>query len=273
MFDSLGSRLVERHRRKPDSERDRIKHRILELQIGRFAWLVDLPAEIFFGADLKMLATIYATDKWNRHWFAQHYQDLLCRIRRKRIGVLEIGVGGEENPRKGGNSLRMWRAYFPNGRIFGIDIYDKTPHDRGRIRTFHGSQADPQFLDRVVGEIGKVDVIIDDGSHINSHMIFTFQHLFPYLAAGGIYALEDTQTSYWNEYGGNETARNDPATAMAFFKSLTDGLNWSEFRNSYTPNYFDLNIESIAFYHNLIVIKKTPNGEVRQPEEKTACGA
>ena len=257
MFDGLRMFLVERHRRRSGAEKDRFHAHLLEFQIGPFAWLIDLPAQLFFGADLKMLATIYGTDKWNHHWLAQHYQDLLCRIRRKRINFLEIGVGGNANPRDGGRSLRMWRAYFPKGRIYGIDINDKRPHDRGRIRTFKGSQADAQFLDAVVHEIGKIDVILDDGSHLNSHMIFTFQHLFPHLAAGGIYIVEDTQTSYWpGFFEGNETDRNDPATAMGYFKSLTDGLNWREFKNSYTPNYFDLNIESIAFYHNLIVIKK-----------------
>ncbi|MGA3131732.1 MAG: hypothetical protein ABSD59_13080 [Terracidiphilus sp.] len=212
-----------------------------------------------------MLATIYGTDKWNHHRLVQHYEDLFSRIRRKRINFLEIGVGGGENPRDGGRSLRMWRAYFPQGRIYGIDINDKRPHDRGRIKTFHGSQADQQFLDGVVREIGRIDVILDDGSHINSHMIFSFQRLFPRLAAGGYYIVEDAQTSYWpGFFEGNENDRNDPATAMGYFKVLTDGLNWREFKNSYTPNYFDLNIESVAFYHNLIVIKKSSNGEVRE---------
>ena len=271
MFDSLRTLIVERHRRRPDAERERIKHRLLEFQMGRFGWLIDLPSEVFFGADLKVLATIYGTDKWNRHWYAQHYEDLFNKIRRKRINLLEIGIGGDENPRKGGNSLRMWRAYFPKGRIFGIDICDKSAHDRGRIKTFCGSQADPEFLDSVMREIGEVDVIIDDGSHINSHMIFTFQHLFPHLAAGGYYIVEDTQTSYWpGSFGGNETDRNDPATAMGYFKSLTDGLNWREFKNSHTPNYFDLNIESIAFYHNLIAIKKRLSEEPRRPLDQAA---
>ena len=154
----------------------------------------------------------------------------------------------------------MWRAYFPKGRIYGIDIHDKRPHDGRRIRTFRGSQADPQFLDSVIREIGRVDVILDDGSHLNSHVIFTFQHLFPHLAPGGIYIAEDIQTSYWpGFYEGNETDRNDAATIMGYFKSLADGLNWREFRNRYIPNYFDLNVESIGFYHNLVVIKKRLN--------------
>jgi hypothetical protein len=37
-----------------------------------------------------MLATIYMSDKWNYLWYAQHYEDLLRKVRRKRMNVLEI---------------------------------------------------------------------------------------------------------------------------------------------------------------------------------------
>lgn len=261
MASSFERQLIGLFRGKSAADKERIKNRYQEMQIGRFAWLIDVPAELFFGRNLKMLATIYRTDKWNQHWYVQHYEQLFRKMRRRYITLLEIGIGGEANPRKGGNSLRMWRAYFPKGRIFGVDIYDKTPHDRGRIRTFRGSQADAEFLDSVVRQIGKIDVIIDDGSHINDHVIFTFQRLFPHLSNGGIYVVEDTQTSYWSEYGGNEADRNDPTTAVGYFKSLVDGLNWEEVRDGDEPDYFDLNIQSIAFHHNLVILQKGVNRE------------
>ncbi|WP_138774321.1 class I SAM-dependent methyltransferase [Desulfohalovibrio reitneri] len=106
----------------------------------------------------------------------------------------------------GGSSLRMWRTYFPKARVYGIDIHDKKSHDERRIKTFKGSQVDGDFLDRVIDEIGRPDIIIDDGSHINSHIIGSFEHLFPKMKEGGIYAVEDQQTSYWPEhYGGWST--------------------------------------------------------------------
>jgi hypothetical protein len=248
-------------RKKSYEEQHRLRDRVLAFQIGPFGWLLNLPCALFFGRNLRMLATIYMTDKWNYHWFAQHYEDLLRQDRRKRINLLEIGIGGDEDPRKGGNSLRMWGDYLPNGQIFGIDIIDKSPHDRGRIKTFRGSQADPIFLDKVIRAIGKIDVIIDDGSHRNEHILFTFQYLFPHLSDGGLYVVEDVQTSYWPEYGGNEVDRNDSNTAMGYFKSLTDGLNWEEIRGDYNPTCLDQNIKSIAFYHNMIAIKKGSNRE------------
>ncbi len=257
----LTGRLVRYVRKKPRVEQLRLRDQVQVFQMGPFGWLMNVPCALLFGRNLRMLATIYMTDKWNYHWFAQHYEDLLKKDRRKKLNLLEIGIGGDENPRKGGNSLRMWADYLPNARIFGIDIFDKSPHDRGRIKTFRGSQADPVFLDNAVSEIGKLDVIIDDGSHTNEHILFTFQYLFPKLAEGGLYIVEDIQTSYWSEYGGNETDRNDPSTAMGYFKFLTDGLNWEEFRGDYEATYFDQHIKSIAFYHNMIVIKKGDNRE------------
>jgi hypothetical protein len=220
-------------------------------------WLVDAVA-FLFRRNLKILATIYGSDKWNFHWYAQHYEQCLASIRRKRLNLLEIGIGGYADPKAGGSSLRMWRAYLPHAHVYGIDIYDKTAHNERRITTFAGSQIDTGFLDSVVEKIGRIDLIVDDGSHINAHVIATFRHLFPHLADGGLYIVEDIETSYWPS-DGNVTDRNDPQTSMGFFKSLVDGLNHEEFHHVYEPTYFDLNIKSIFFYHNLVIINKSKN--------------
>jgi len=248
-------------RKKPKEEQHRLRDRVFAFQTGPFGWLANIPCRFLFGGNLKMLATIYMTDKWNYHWYVQHYEEHLKQNRRKQINLLEIGIGGYDNPRMGGNSLRMWSDFLPNGRVFGVDIFDKSSHDRKRIKTFRGSQVDSAFLDMVVREIGRIDVIIDDGSHINEHILFTFQYLFPHLADGGVYIVEDAHTSYWSEFGGNEVDRNDPTTAMGYFKSLVDGLDWEEFRGNYNPTYLDQNIKSVAFYHNLIIVRKGANRE------------
>ncbi len=41
-----------------------------------------------------------------------------------------------------------------------------------------------------------VDIIIDDGSHMNEHMIKSFKILFPLLNQGGYYAIEDMHHAY-----------------------------------------------------------------------------
>ncbi len=216
----------------------------------------NLASAIHFD-DLNKLATIHKTDKWNLHWYTQHYQKHFEHLKNKKINLLEIGVGGDEDTQKGGNSVRMWKAFFPYANIFALDLHDKSKHNEKRIKIFQGDQSDVTFLQNVVKQIGEVDIIIDDGSHINEHVLVTFKTLFPLLKKGGIYVIEDTQTSYWPNYGGHLSDFNHPDTMLTFFKSLTDSLNHKDFRiPNYQPSYHDLNITSMHFYRNLVVIYK-----------------
>ena len=207
------------------------------------------------------LATRYKADKWNLHWYAQHYDTYFQKFRDKKINLLEIGVGGYADTKAGGESLRMWKAYFPNAMIHGIDIYDKKSLEEDRIKVFQGSQDDAAFLTDAFNKIGSLDIIVDDGSHVNSHIITSFNTLFPLLNAGGIYAIEDIQTSYWPKYGGSSYLYDDTKTVMKYFKRLVDGLNYVEYQRPHEPTYYDKNIFAIHFYHNLIVIHKNKNDE------------
>lgn len=221
---------------------------------------------LLYKNDLAKLAVAFGTDKEGDHHYAKHYQRHFEPLRHKKLNILEIGIGEGENPKGGGTSLRMWKVFFPNSRIFGVDIYDKSYHDDHRIKTFKGSQVDEIFLKEVVREIGTVDIIIDDGSHLNEHMIKTFKILFPFLSSNGIYVMEDLQTSYWETFAGQrwDGSKNlaAPHTSMNFLKSLIDGLNHEEFmQDDYAPGYFDRHIVSIHFYHNLAFIYKGLNNE------------
>lgn len=209
--------------------------------------------------DLRRLADICGSDKWGPHKYAVHYQRHLTHLKQRRFNLLEIGVGGHEAPDQGGASLRMWKAFFPNANIYGIDIFDKSALEESRIRIFRGSQADPDFLRRVIADIGSVQVIIDDGSHVNEHVLTSFQTLFPLLSDGGIYAIEDLQTAYWPAFGGSNDA-GAAGTSMAMLKQLVDGLNWEEFLDR-APGPFDRQIVSLCFYHNLAFIQRGPNDE------------
>ena len=151
----------------------------------------------------------------------------------------------------------MWRTYFPRSRIYGIDVYDKSPHNERRIKTFMGSQVDEQFLAEVAQTVGRLDIVIDDGSHLNQHVLRTFELLFPRLSQDGIYVIEDTQTSYWCTYGGSSTELDRVDTVMGFLKTLVDGVNYEEFEaEHYGPSYYEQNIVAIHFYHNLGSFKK-----------------
>jgi hypothetical protein len=217
--------------------------------------------KLFCRDDLKKLSLLYGTDKWGIHYYAQHYETHFRHLRNKKLNILEIGIGGYNDTEGGGGSLRAWRTFFPNSTIYGLDIYDKKFHEEKRIKTFICSQDDPVSLKEVATKIGNIDIIIDDGSHINSHVIKTFHTLFPLLNQNGIYIVEDTQTSYREEIGGNSQDFNLNTTSMGFFKSLVDGINYEEYPGDYQPNYYDKNIIAIHFYHNMVFISKGENNE------------
>jgi hypothetical protein len=214
------------------------------------------------GSDLTKLARFFGSDKAAGHHYTQHYEAHFRTLRLRKLTLLEIGIGGNEHPEAGGASLRMWRAYFPNAQIVGIDIHDKIAHEGRRIRTFRGSQADPAFLQEVVRQVGAPDIVIDDGSHRSEHVIASFKTLFPLMRPGGLYACEDTQTSYWPEAGGSSGDPDSVGTSIGFFKSLIHGLNHVEYAlPTYVPTELDKTITAIHFYHNLVFVKKGFNDE------------
>jgi demethylmacrocin O-methyltransferase len=217
----------------------------------------------WYRDDLTRLAVLYGTDKWGTHWYTPHYDRYFRPMKSRRLNVLEIGVGGYESPEAGGRSLRMWKAYFRKSQIVGIDLYDKSYFSEHRIDVRQCDQTDKDSLIRLCEEYGGFDIVIDDGSHINEHVVQSFEVLFPLLREGGIYVAEDIQTAYWPSYGGGI---NGPRTSMKYFKDLADGLNHMEYPiPDYRPTYYDQNIVEISFFHNLVFIRKGKN------DEKTNC--
>ncbi|MEV5568130.1 class I SAM-dependent methyltransferase, partial [Streptomyces sp. NPDC052196] len=200
---------------------------------------------------VRELAMRARSDKWGENWFAAHYEKHFEKYRDQRVKVLEIGVGGFEAPDAGGESLRLWKSYFHRGLIYGMDIFDKSPLTRPRMRTVQGDQSSPASLTAVARSIGDLDVIIDDGSHISEHTITSFRALFPLLKPGGIYVVEDVQTSYWPGWNGNRQDFTDQATWIGFVKSLVDGLHHQDQldEKARTGSEIDRSVVGIHLYH------------------------
>lgn len=242
-----------------------LKQRLTIKQKEALKRMVENILSLFISNNLTALAKLYGTDKAGSHYYTPHYMTHLTKFKNRKIKLLEIGVGGYADPMSGGNSLRMWKKYFSFGSIFAIDIYDKSLLQEKRIKIYQGSQIDKEFLGKITDEIstgGGIDIIIDDGSHLNEHIVETFKILFPKLNDGGIYIVEDLQTSYWDDFGGDSKDLKNQKTAMNFFKNLTDCLNHQEIPDeNYKETYFDKKIVSIHFYHNLVFIYKGDNEE------------
>ena len=188
--------------------------------------------------------------KW-KHYFPV-YEKHFGLIRNKPIKILEIGV-------LNGGSLEMWRYYFPEATIVGIDIDPNCKqHEQEGINIRVGDQTDEKFLQSLIDEFGDFDLIIDDGSHHVNHVNKTFQFLFSKLANDGIYFIEDTHAAYWSSHGGSITA---PESINNVAKEMIDSINADHARGQKQPDYFTKNIRCMSVYDSIIVFDKGDVGE------------
>lgn len=199
----------------------------------------------------------YQTDKNTDHNYLDKYDKYFNKFKDQKINLLEIGIFH-------GGSLEMWRDYFKNGTIFGLDI-DKKKLDLGdRVKIYQGAQENINDLKKIINDAKSFDLIIDDGSHMNQHQIKSFEILFPYLNHGGYYVVEDIQSSYMLRYGGDGFYIYNNKNAINYFLNLVHKINYKEIENpfsNFSQDYYANNITDIHFYHNLIFIKKDKNLE------------
>jgi hypothetical protein len=195
-------------------------------------------ARIFFAHDGRVVNKwLHYLDVYDRH---------LSRFRDTDVRVLEIGVYM-------GGSLQILRKYLgAAATIFGIDI---NPECASRVdepnKVRIGSQDDEAFLSKVVEELGGVDVIIDDGSHIAGHQRTSFSVLFPLLSNDGIYILEDLHTAYWP--GLYRGGLKRPGTAIEMLKEMIDDMHRSYHRQN-RPSHGDLG--GLHVYDSIAVVEK-----------------
>jgi hypothetical protein len=222
------------------------------------------PFIAIFPFRLDMILRICGSDKEDNrpdrgHHYGMTYHMLFRNLKYSRLSLLEIGVGGaDQSP--GGESLLAWRCFFPFSKIVGCDNRDKRYLAGGKIQVHVVDQSSEVDLARIASDEGPFDIIIDDGSHVNFHQILTFKKLFNNLKEFGIYIVEDTQTSYWPEFGGKRIDQQDISTCMGYFLELANYLNYPEFPNNEGISLDMLNlskqVKSIHFHHNLIVVNK-----------------
>jgi hypothetical protein len=189
--------------------------------------------------------------KWTH--YLPIYDRHLSRYRKRPLRLLEIGVSA-------GGSLHLWREYFGDDAvIYGIDIdpgCSQFNGQDGQVRI--GSQSDPTFLRAVVSEMGGVDVVIDDGSHIASHQRITLDALFPLLNPDGVYICEDLHTAYWPTYEG---AYGKSSNFIEVGKRIVDDIH-TDFHSRKARIIADAarTVDGVHFYNSMVVIEKRPCG-------------
>ena len=124
------------------------------------------------------------------------YDDLLKDYIGKKIIFVEVGV-------LNGGSLFMWRDYFgPAARIIGIDLNPAAKKfENDGFEIFIGDQEKPEFWNNFFKQVGKIDILLDDGGHTNNQQIITTQNSIENINDGGLLIIEDTHASYMKEFG------------------------------------------------------------------------
>lgn len=211
------------------------------------------------------LAIHYGTDKASTsHNYTAQYEVYFAPLRYEPIVVLEFGIGGHENPRLGGASLRTWAHYFPKATVIGIDNEAKEldfTEFNGRIHPVLGSQDDAALIDRLADEYGPFDIVIDDASHLSSKTIAALEAAWPHIKPGGFYVCEDTHMAYHDWYYGPDEANENPdqpradgsPTIMQYLRRMTDDVNRGLFPPQYWRGY---SLEWAHFYFNITFLKK-----------------
>ncbi len=210
------------------------------------------------------------SDKWENYLDIYEAEFARFRQRTAPVAMLEIGV-------QDGGSLEIWQKAMPAGsRITGIDVDPRVASLRYApgIEVLVGDGTDPSALQAMLRE-RQFDVVIDDGSHQSRDVIATFEAIFPRLHPGGLYVIEDTACSYWDEYGGGLRRQG---ASVEWLKRLVDAIHADSWRRA-APDMLDLNlrdtyaayVERVAFFEGITTVSKRRIPK-RSPWRRTMTG-
>ena len=153
------------------------------------------------------------TDKESNHSYGDAYENLFIdpADREDVRLMMEIGVAD-------GSSLLAWRDIFPNATIVGMDIHAAAKVDANltsRIEFYLGNQR--SLADCRKAAAGRqFDLIVEDALHELDATLMTLLYLWPHVAPGGMYVVEefpnigelqDNVKALWRDNGCGECNR------------------------------------------------------------------
>tara|TARA_Y100000590_G_scaffold94423_1_gene107001 strand:- start:457 stop:1341 length:885 start_codon:yes stop_codon:yes gene_type:complete len=178
--------------------------------------------------------------------YFQAYEEMFEKYVGKKITFVEVGV-------LQGGSLFMWREYFgKDARIIGIDLHPNAKElEKHGFEIFIGSQSDKNFWKDFYSKVGKIDILLDDGGHVNDQQIITLGESVHNINDDGIIVIEDVHTSYLKKFG-----NPSKYSFINYSKYLVDVVN-SRFPETKIKknNDFRNKIHSISFYESIVALK------------------
>lgn len=207
--------------------------------------------------ELDNLGLKYGTDKAsNHHRYLGVFEAYLAPRRQRTRMLLEIGV-------MGGASLQMWRDYFPNAEIHGVDHNKEVLNLKiGERVVIHHNDINQWGFWTGMEEWGPFDVVVEDGSHHSGDIVVSLTRGWPLLAAGGLFIIEDLHALYLPDY--NEGQRLSPLevnTKTAFaelFKKIHEMNTYGDPQCG-NPLVARSDVAAVHFHRSLCVIEKRAN--------------
>ena len=171
----------------------------------------------------------YETDKVDQGYLPAYnwIADLLGPAAR----VCELGV-------LGGGSLATWQDLFQDGVIAGVDTNPGAYWPEGTHRIVAG-QDDPALPGLLAPYASQWDLIVDDASHDGGLTAAALVLLWPLVAPGGFYVIEDWFTGF-ADYSG---PCKSPAM-LTLARSLLERL------------HRDSDTESVSYRYGMAIIRK-----------------
>jgi len=140
------------------------------------------------------------TDKNTLHSYLDTYTMLFSSKKETAKNVLEIGI-------QRGGSIKLWRDYFTNAIVYGIDVEKLEPQVPSCLQTdssvvlytevdaYNTIWVKEKFIDTGL----KFDILIDDGPHSYISMVRFIELYLPILEQNGILVIEDIPELQWTE--------------------------------------------------------------------------
>jgi len=153
------------------------------------------------GSNIDLQGKIY---KNPAHNYTDFYRLIFNQIRNSKLNILECGLGSNDenipsnmgSNGKPGASLRVFKEFFPNANIIGVDVDKKSLFEEERIKTYFLDQLNIDSIKEFKKNILETtfDIIIDDGLHsFHANRIF-FENLIEKLKENGSFIIEDVKS-------------------------------------------------------------------------------
>ena len=176
--------------------------------IYKFKKKISIDRDSFPKKDLEQLLFYYGSDKADYfqkkdtrgHGFSKFYEKQFTLLRNKPLNILEIGSYA-------GASAAAFSKYFYNSKIFCFDInISNFKYNSKNINVYgldiRNEKKVVKILDMIFKEnnFEKFDIIIDDGSHYLSDILFSLNFFLKFVNKGGFYVIEDFKHPNYYKY-------------------------------------------------------------------------